>query len=148
MKKIMNIEFEITGQNFKKAGEASFEIKHRLKLLGLPPDIVRRVATAAYEAEMNVIIYAHKGKMKVCVDGRCVDVTVSDSGPGIPDVELAMREGYTTAPPHVKQLGFGSGMGLPNIKKNADWMGLQSWVNRGTTLRFKVNLDERGKKGK
>jgi serine/threonine-protein kinase RsbT len=146
--RIMNFEFEITGQNFKKAGEASFEIKHRLKLLGLPPDIIRRVATAAYEAEMNVIIYAHKGKMKVCVDGRCVEVTVSDFGPGIPDIELAMREGYTTAPPHVKQLGFGSGMGLPNIKKNADWMGLQSWVNRGTTLRFKVNLDERSKKGK
>lgn len=147
-RKIMNFEFEIEGQDFKKAGEASFEIKDRLKLLGLPPDIVRRVATAAYEAELNVIIYAHNGKMKVCINDKCIDVTVSDLGPGIPDIELAMQEGYTTAPPHVKQLGYGSGMGLPNIKKNADWMGLQSRVNRGTTLRFKVNLNKKKKRMK
>jgi serine/threonine-protein kinase RsbT len=146
--RIMNFEFEIIGQDFKKAGEASFELRDRLKLLGIPPDIIRRVATAAYEAELNVIIYAYKGKMRVCVTGRCVDVTVSDLGPGIPDTELAMQVGYTTAPPYVRQLGYGSGMGLPNIKKNADWMGLKSWVNRGTTLRFKVNLDQRRKRGK
>ncbi len=135
--------FEITGQEFKKAGDASFEVKNRLKLLGLPPDIVRRVATAAYEAELNVIIYARKGMMKVCIDEDCVDVSVADVGPGIPDIDLAMREGYTTAPPYVKQLGYGSGMGLPNIKKNSDWMNIESRVGRGTTLRFKVNLNQR-----
>lgn len=138
--------FDIQGQNFKKAGEASFEIKNRLKQLGLPPDIIRRIATAAYEAELNVIIHAQKGTIKVCLEDQCVDVTIDDTGPGIPDIQLAMQEGYTTAPPHVKQLGYGSGMGLPNIKKNSDWMEIQSEVNRGTTLRFKVNLDERKKK--
>jgi anti-sigma regulatory factor (Ser/Thr protein kinase) len=142
----MNLEFEITGQDFKKAGEASFEVKHRLKRLGLPPDIIRRVATAAYEAELNVIIYAQRGTMKVCVEDQCVDVVIADVGPGIPDIALAMQEGYTTAPPYVKQLGYGSGMGLPNIQKNADWMDLQSEVSRGTTLRFKVKLNERKKR--
>jgi len=143
----MNLEFEITGQDFKKAGEASFEVKHCLKRLGLPPDIIRRVATAAYEAELNVIIYAFRGTMKLCVEDRCIDVIIADVGPGIPNIPLAMREGYSTAPAYVKQLGYGSGMGLPNIKKNADWMDIQSEVDRGTTLRFKVNLDER-KKGR
>jgi anti-sigma regulatory factor (Ser/Thr protein kinase) len=104
------------------------------------------VATAAYEAELNVIIYAQRGTMKVCVEDQCVDVIIADVGPGIPDIALAMQEGYTTAPPYVKQLGYGSGMGLPNIQKNADWMDLQSKVNRGTTLRFKVNLHERRKR--
>jgi len=139
-------EFEIRGQDFKKAGEASFEIKNRLKRLGLPPDIIRRVATAAYEAELNVIIYAQKGTIRVCLEDECVEVIIDDVGPGIPDIQLAMQEGYTTSPPYVKQLGYGSGMGLPNIKKNSDWMDIQSEVNRGTTLRFKVHLNERKKK--
>ncbi len=142
----MNLEFEIVGQDFKKAGEASFEVKHCLKRLGLAPDIVRRVATAAYEAELNVIIYAHRGRMKVRIEEQCVDVIITDVGPGIPDIPLAMQEGYSTAPPYVKQLGYGSGMGLPNIKKNADWMDIQSKVDRGTTLRFKVHLNERKKR--
>jgi anti-sigma regulatory factor (Ser/Thr protein kinase) len=141
----MIAEFEIQGQDFKRAGEASFEIKNRLKRLGLLPAIIRRVATAAYEAELNVIIYAQRGTIRVCLEDECVDVTIDDIGPGIPDIQQAMQEGYTTAPPYVKQLGYGSGMGLPNIKKNSDWMRIQSEVNRGTTLRFKVNLNE-GKK--
>jgi serine/threonine-protein kinase RsbT len=136
----MEMEFKIAGQDFKKAGEASFAIKHRLKLLGIAPDITRRVATASYEAELNVIVYAQRGTLKVRMDDHCIWVTVADIGPGIPDIDLAMREGYTTAPPHVKQLGYGSGMGLPNIKKNTDWMDLQSVVNQGTTLRFKVHF--------
>jgi anti-sigma regulatory factor (Ser/Thr protein kinase) len=142
----MIAEFEIQGQDFKRAGEACFEIKNRLKRLGIPPGIIRRVATAAYEAEVNVIVYAHKGTLRVHLDDRCVEVTVIDVGPGIPDVEQAMQVGYSTAPPYVKQLGYGSGMGLPNIKKNSDWMDIQSEVNRGTTLRFKVNLNESPKK--
>ncbi|MDI6753763.1 MAG: ATP-binding protein [Thermodesulfobacteriota bacterium] len=141
----MIIEFEVSGQDFKKAGEASFEIKNRLKRLGLPPDIIRRIATATYEGELNVIIYAHKGKVRVCVEDKCVDVTIDDIGPGIPNIQLAMKEGYSTAPPHVKQLGYGSGMGLPNIKKNADWMEIRSEVNRGTNLRFKVNINNKEK---
>ncbi len=135
-------KFEITGQDFKRAGEASFEVKNRLKRLGLPPHIIRRVATAAYEAELNVIIYARKGSMKVCLQNHCVEVTITDVGPGIPNVQLAMKEGYTTAPPYVKQLGYGSGMGLPNIKKNSDWMEIHSEVDQGTTLRFRVNINE------
>jgi len=142
----MNLEFEITGQDFKKAGEASFEIKHRLKRLGLPPEIIRRVATAAYEAELNVIIYARRGTMQLCIEDQSINVIIKDVGPGIPDIQLAMRDGYSTAPPYVKQLGYGSGMGLPNIKKNSDWMDIQSEVDRGTTLRFKVNLNEEKKR--
>jgi len=144
----MEAEFEIMGQDFKRAGEASFEVKSRLKRLGLPPDIIRRVATAAYEAEMNVIVYALKGVMRMCIGEECIDVTISDVGPGIPDIQLAMKEGYTTAPPFVKQLGYGHGMGLPNIKKNSDWMDIQSEVDRGTTLRFKVQFNEGNKRGK
>jgi serine/threonine-protein kinase RsbT len=141
----MIAELEIEGQDFKKAGEASFEIRSRLKRLGLAADIIRRVATAAYEAELNVIIYAQKGTIRVCLEDQCIDVTVEDVGPGIPDVQLAMQEGYTTSPPYVKQLGYGSGMGLPNIKKNSDWMEIRTEVNRGTTLRYKVSLNERKK---
>jgi anti-sigma regulatory factor (Ser/Thr protein kinase) len=141
----MIVELAIEGKDFKKAGEASFEIKSRLKRLGLAPDVIRRVATAAYEAELNVIIYAQKGTVRVCVEDQCVDVSIVDVGPGIPDIQLAMQEGYTTAPPYVKQLGYGSGMGLPNIKKNSDWMDVQSEVNRGTQVRFKVHLNERKK---
>jgi len=136
----MIVKFDIAGQDFKKAGEVSFEVKNRLKRLGLPPDIIRRIATATYEAELNVIIYAFKGKVTVCIENQYVDVTFDDVGPGIPNVERAMQEGYSTAPPFVKQLGYGSGMGLPNIKKNTDWMDIQSVVDKGTTLRFKVKF--------
>ena len=139
----MIAEFQIQGQDFKKAGEASFEIKNRLKRLGLPPVIIRRVATASYEAELNVIVYAHKGTIQVDLGDQGVEVKVTDEGPGIPDIQMAMQEGYSTAPPYVKQLGYGSGMGLPNINKNSDWMEIQSEVNRGTTLRFRVNLNDR-----
>ena len=144
----MEMEFEIAGQDFKKAGEASFVIKHRLKLLGIPPEIIRRVATASYEAELNVIVHAGAGTMKIRLDEQEIGIVVADLGPGIPDLEEAMREGYTTAPPFVKQLGYGSGMGLPNIKKNADWMNLQSVVNQGTPLEFKVHLNEGKTRGK
>ncbi len=143
----MNLEFEITGQDFKKAGEASFELKNCLKRLGAPSQIIRRVATAAYEAEVNVVVYAQKGRMRVSIGTQCIEVTVEDIGPGIANIELAMREGFSTAPPHVKQMGFGSGMGLPNIKKNADWMDLRSVVNKGTTLKFKVHLTGEQKQG-
>jgi serine/threonine-protein kinase RsbT len=138
----MIAEFQIQGQDFKKAGEASFEIRNRLKRLGLPPVVVRRVATASYEAELNVIVYAQRGTIQVDLREEGVEVKVTDEGPGIPDIALAMKEGYSTAPPYVKQLGYGSGMGLPNIKKNSDWMEIQSEMNRGTTLRFRVNLNE------
>ena len=143
----MNLEFSILGQDFKRAGEASFEVKNCLKRLGAPPHIIRKIATAAYEAELNVIIYAQKGIMKVSINEECVHISVEDEGPGIANIELAMQEGYSTAPAHVKQMGFGSGMGLPNIKKNSDWMEICSILNQGTTLRFKVHLKEEKKKG-
>lgn len=141
MSEKMEMEFEIEGQDFKKGGEACFAIKHRLKVLGIPAEIVRRVATACYEAELNVIVYASRGTMKIRLDEQEIGVVVEDLGPGVPDIEKAMQEGYSTAPPYVKQLGYGSGMGLPNIKKNADWMNLRSMMNRGTTLEFKVHLN-------
>ena len=143
----MNLEFKIIGQNFKNAGEASFEVKNCLKRLGLSGHTIRRVATATYEAELNVIIHAEKGTLRVLIDDQDIEVIVRDVGPGIPNIELAMKEGYTTAPPFVKEMGYGSGMGLPNIKKNSDWMKIESEVNRGTILHFKVHLPERMKEG-
>ena len=144
----MECKFQIIGQDFKKAGEASFEVKHRLKRLGLPPDVVRRAATASYEAELNVIVYAEKGMLELDVDEHCIKVTVCDRGPGIPGIPKAMQVGYTTAPPHIKQMGYGSGMGLPNIKKNSDWMDIRSEVGRGTTLCFKIWLRTEIKRGR
>jgi serine/threonine-protein kinase RsbT len=142
----MEMEFEIIGEDFKKAGEASFAVKERLKRLGIPPEIIRRVATAAYEAEINVIVYARRGKMRIRLDEGEIGVRVEDIGPGIPDIEKAMQEGYSTAPHHVRKMGYGSGMGLPNIRKNADRMDLRSVVDQGTVLEFTVRLNE-GKRG-
>jgi anti-sigma regulatory factor (Ser/Thr protein kinase) len=127
-------EFAVKGGDFAKAGEAACEIKELLKELGLDASTVRRAAIVAYEAEMNAIMYAWEARMDLAVSPGEVRLVVEDRGPGIPDVDLAMTEGYSTATAEMRELGFGAGMGLPNIKRNADAFAIDSEVGRGTRL--------------
>jgi serine/threonine-protein kinase RsbT len=126
--------FEITGFNFSRAGYASTTVKDILEDIGIDPLIIRRVAIAAYEAEMNVVMYAERGELVLHVTPEILSLRVRDRGPGIPDIALAMQEGYSTATPEMREMGFGAGMGLPNIKKNADRFEIASEVGCGTNL--------------
>lgn len=137
-------EFPVKGGDFAKAGAAACRIKELLKDLGLDTATVRRAAIAAYEAEMNVIMYAWEGRMDLSVSPDEVQITVDDRGPGIADVELAMTEGYSTATPEMRELGFGAGMGLPNIKRNADVFAIDSEVGRGTRLEIIIRRNGHG----
>ncbi len=110
--------------------------------MSIQPDIIRRAAIAAFEAEMNVIIYAVAGMMNYYVTPETIRIVIKDMGPGIPDIELAMTEGYSTAPDHIREMGWGAGMGLPNIKKNTDELNIDSVVREGTTLEFSIYLDK------
>jgi serine/threonine-protein kinase RsbT len=127
-------EFQVKGGDFSRAGEVSCEIKNLLKEIGLSAQVVRRAAIAAYEAEMNIIMYAWQGRFDLSITPDRVRIVVEDKGPGIEDVELALSEGYSTATPEMRELGFGAGMGLPNIKKNTDDFRIVSEVGRGTRL--------------
>ena len=131
-------EFEVKGGDFAKAGEVSCEIKNLLKELGLSDQVVRRAAIASYEAEMNIIMYAWQGRLDLSVTPDRVRIVVEDRGPGIEDIELAMTEGYSTATPEMRELGFGAGMGLTNIKRNADDFAIRSEVGRGTRLEMTI----------
>jgi serine/threonine-protein kinase RsbT len=131
-------EFLIKGGDFAGAGKVSCEIKNLLKELGLSSQVVRRVAIAAYEAEMNVIMYAWEGRFDLLVTPKKVRIIVEDQGPGIENVDLAMREGYSTATEEMRELGFGAGMGLPNIKKNSDDFRIISEPGRGTRLEMTI----------
>jgi anti-sigma regulatory factor (Ser/Thr protein kinase) len=132
--------YEIAGSDFTNAGRASTSIKETLKEMGLASALVRRVAIAAYEAEMNMVMYARRGTMTLHVTPADVTIAVLDEGPGIPDIALAMQEGYSTATPEMRELGFGAGMGLPNIKRNTDDLTITSDVGRGTILVMTVHV--------
>ena len=132
--------FFLTGKDFKNAGAASSNLKGILEGMCIPPAIIRRVAIASFEAEMNVIIYAVAGMIKYNITPERITIRVQDMGPGIPDIALAMKEGYSTAPDYIREMGFGSGMGLPNIKKNADHLTVNSLAGEGTTVEFSINL--------
>jgi serine/threonine-protein kinase RsbT len=132
--KDMQFEYLIEGGNFISAGQASGNIKKILNQLNLDPVIVRKIAVAVYEAEVNVVAHAFKGNMKVFINPERIRVKVEDEGPGIPDIEKAMQEGYSTASDKVREMGFGAGMGLSNIKKNADTLEIKSEVNKGTVV--------------
>jgi anti-sigma regulatory factor (Ser/Thr protein kinase) len=134
-------EFPVKGGDFAKAGSVACRIKELLKELGLDTQTVRRAAIASYEAEMNVIMYAWEGWMKLAVSPGKVRIIVDDQGPGIPNIDLAMTEGYSTATREMRELGFGAGMGLPNIKKNADTFRIDSEVGRGTHLEIIINTN-------
>lgn len=129
-------EFFIDGADFSRAGLASTEVKAILKKIGLPPLLVRRVAISTYEGEMNVIMHAKRATLSLSVTSQNIEVTIADVGKGIADIELAMQEGYTTATEEMRAMGFGSGMGLPNIKRNSDHLDVTSTVGVGTTLKM------------
>jgi serine/threonine-protein kinase RsbT len=132
--KEMKFEFLIEGGDFIKAGYASSNIKKILNQLNLDPALVRRIAVANYEAEVNVVAHAFKGIMKVTVNPAKITVRVEDEGPGIPDIQKAMQEGFSTASDKVREMGFGAGMGLSNIKRNTDELDIQSVMNKGTVV--------------
>ena len=134
----MEVHYEIQGGDFSTAGQASSEIKKLLKQFNIDPQIVRRIAIALFEAEVNVVAHAYKGIMKADIEPESIRVIVEDEGPGIEDIDKAMQEGFSTASEAVRQMGFGAGMGLPNIKKNVDEMILTSVPGIGTCLKMKV----------
>lgn len=130
----MNFEYQVEGGDFTNAGTTSSIVKKMMKQLGVQPDIIKRTVVALYEAEVNIVAHAYRGTITVDLDEKKIYVKLSDEGPGIPDIDQAMQKGYSTASPKVREMGFGAGMGLPNIKKNADVMNITSKVNVGTTV--------------
>jgi len=134
----VRLHYTINGGDLLSAGEASADMKRALKQLGYPSDVIRNAAIAMYEGELNMVIHAGGGEADVEISRDAVRITLTDRGPGIPDVELAMREGYTTAPDSVRLLGFGAGMGLPNMKKYADELSIDTRPGEGTTVRATV----------
>ena len=135
---MLTLRYEVPGDDFTRAGEASSDVKRKLKQLGYNPEAIRKVAIAMYEGEINMVIHAGGGEAIVDIDPRQVHVVLRDHGPGIPDVEKAMQEGWSTAPDNVRNLGFGAGMGLPNIKKYIDEFRIDTAVGEGTTLTMTV----------
>ena len=133
--------FHIEGGNFTNAGEISDQVKKTLKEAGFPRQVIRRISIATFEAEMNVICYAKRGNLSLFVAPNFLKVVVEDEGKGISDINLAMSEGYSTADEKIRELGFGAGMGLPNIRKNSDEMVLTSTFRQGTHLEFVIYLD-------
>lgn len=136
----MQFEYDIQGGDFSSAGKASSDIKKILKQLNIDPQVVRKIAVALYEAEVNVVAHACKGIMRVDLDAQKIKILLEDEGPGIENIERAMQEGFSTASEEVRQMGFGAGMGLPNIKRNTDEMHLTSVPGKGTTLEMMVKF--------
>ena len=134
-------EFKIQGGDFINAGESSLKVRNVLKDIGIDSDIIRRVAIVAYEAEMNVVMYAKYGRIHLFVYSEKILLKVEDKGQGIEDIELAMKPGYSTATEEMREMGFGAGMGLPNMKKNADTFKITSQLGEGTRLEIKMLLD-------
>ncbi|HDS29999.1 MAG TPA: anti-sigma regulatory factor [Firmicutes bacterium] len=133
--------FSVQGGDFEKAGEISTRIKEILKSTGIKSTIIRRVAIASFEAEMNVVIHANSGRFEFTLTPDSIIIVVDDKGPGIENIELAMKEGYSTASDEMREMGFGAGMGLPNIKKTVDDFKIETTVGKGTKLRIKINLN-------
>ena len=136
----IKLHFDVLSDDFSCAGEASGKIKRALKDLGLDAAVVRNVAIAVYEGEINMVIHADGGHIDVEISPDHITVVLEDSGPGIPDIELAMREGYSTAPENIRALGFGAGMGLPNIKKYSDSMDISTEIGVGTKITLGFNI--------
>ena len=134
----VRLSYEIDGENFISAGEASTMVKRSLRQMGFTPEIIRKVSVAMYEGEINMVIHAKGGKATVDVYDDKIVVELADKGPGIPDVALAMQAGFSTAPDNIRSLGFGAGMGLPNMKKYTDEMEIETVVGKGTTVRMTV----------
>lgn len=134
MEEVLTFHYKINGSNFASAGDATMQIKKELRALGFSSAFVRRISVAMYEGEINMVIHAGGGEARVLVSPEQVEIYLVDQGPGIPDIDLAMQEGYSTAPDTIRAVGFGAGMGLPNMKKNSDDMRIDSVVGEGTTV--------------
>ena len=137
---MLHLTYQVPGDDFTRAGEASGDVKHKLKKLGYEPDAVRRVSIAMYEGEINMVIHANGGEAVVDIDPDRVDIVLKDTGPGIADVEQAMQAGWSTAPDNVRALGFGAGMGLPNMKRYSDEMNIETEVGKGTVVTMKLKI--------
>jgi len=138
---LLRESFEIQGRNFDKAGEVSGEIKVILRDLGIDAANLRRLVVVAFEGEMNVVMYANRGTLTLILTDEDVNLEILDEGPGIPDIELALQEGYSTASDEMREMGFGFGMGLPNMKKNSDELRIESEVGKGTSVFAKIKLN-------
>ena len=140
MSKALNFHYEVDPSDFARAGETSSAVKKKLSQLGFSPDTIRRTAIAMYEGEINMVIHANGGSADLVVNPDSVEIILADTGPGIPNVELAMKEGYSTAPDNIRSLGFGAGMGLPNMKRYTDEMRIDTEVGKGTTVTMRVSV--------
>ena len=138
MSEALLFHFDVDGSDFTSAGQASVQIKKNLRQLGLSPEIIRRVSIAMYEGEINMVIHAGGGIADVKVDENAIEIVLEDKGPGIKNIEQAMQEGFSTAPDAVRSLGFGAGMGLPNMKRYSDTMEINSTVGVGTKIVMRV----------
>ena len=138
MSEALVFRFDVDGDDFTSAGHASVTVKKNLRQLGISPEIIRRVSIAMYEGEINMVIHAGGGVAEVRVDEDCIEIILEDKGPGIKDIDMAMQEGYSTAPDEIRSLGFGAGMGLPNMKRYTDSIEIDSTVGVGTRIVMKV----------
>ena len=140
MSEQLTFHFEVDGDSFTSAGQASVMMKKNLRQIGLTPETIRRVSIAMYEGEINMVIHAGGGIADVTVEEGYVEIVLEDHGPGIADIEQAMQEGFSTAPDNIRSLGFGAGMGLPNMKRYTDYMDIQSTPGVGTRIVMRVNF--------
>ena len=139
MEEVLHYHFDVEGDNFTSAGDASVQVKRLLRQLGFSPDLIRRISIAMYEGEINMVIHAQGGDADVYITPERIRVVLSDHGPGIADIALAMQDGYSTAPDNIRSLGFGAGMGLPNMKRYSDQMTITSTVGEGTTIELEFS---------
>ncbi len=140
MEDAIRLTYQISPDDFTRAGEASSDVKKKLKQMGVSPEAVRKVSIAMYEGEINMVIHAKGGEIRVEITPKRILMVLDDVGPGIPDVELAMKDGYSTAPDEVRSLGFGAGMGLPNMKKYTDRMEIETKLGVGTKITMVVDI--------
>lgn len=140
MSESIRFHFDVNGSSFTSAGQASVQVKKNLRELGIPAEAIRRVSIAMYEGEINMVIHAHGGEADVVVYENKIEIILNDTGPGIPNIELAMKEGYSTAPDNIRSLGFGAGMGLPNMKRYTDDMKIETELGKGTCITMVVNF--------
>ncbi|MDP4119512.1 MAG: ATP-binding protein [Bacillota bacterium] len=138
----IHLFYEVSGDDFARAGEASGDVKQKLKSLGYDKTAIRNAAIAMYEGEINMVIHAGGGVIDVDIYPEKIEIKMEDKGPGIPDLDMAMQEGFSTAPPQIHDLGFGAGMGLPNIKKYTDKMHIDTELGVGTTVYMTVNANK------
>lgn len=135
-----HLQYQVDGDDFTRAGEASSDLKHKLKKLNIPPTAIRRISVAMYEGEINMVAHANGGTIDIDIYPDKLTMVLKDVGPGIEDIDKAMQEGYSTASQEVRNLGFGAGMGLPNMKRSSDEMNIESEVGVGTTITMTVNF--------